>query len=283
MPNLRTTTQIALLAMAVGVSGCSIFRGTAQLVRITPLTPHSTLPAADSYYEAARSAIDRRDYATALELLQAARARNDHDIRVLNAFGVVYDKLGRFDLSARYYAQAKAIDAQSPIVNANLAYSDLLQHKLATQGNQPSPSDVAVSDRAPPASLQMQPRRPGVIYLSAIAPGVIVAPAARLQGRPLEVINASGHTDGAEPVRVALARLGWTVPKKGPTVAPMQARTIIQYPKPAQPLAAALARTLPARTATAVCTDNCRGVRIVVGADSTTWKFARTPANASKG
>ena len=28
------------------------------------------------------------------------------DIRVLNAFGVVYDKLGRFDLSARYYDEA---------------------------------------------------------------------------------------------------------------------------------------------------------------------------------
>ena len=46
---------------------------------------------------------------------------------MLNAFGVVYDKLGRFDLSARYYAQAKAIAPRSMIVLGNIAYSHALQ------------------------------------------------------------------------------------------------------------------------------------------------------------
>ena len=50
----------------------------------------------DSYYASATAAIGRRDYAEALELLQAARERaSPDDVRVLNAFGVIYDKLGR--------------------------------------------------------------------------------------------------------------------------------------------------------------------------------------------
>ena len=60
------------------------------------------------YYENAVTAINARHYALALEYLQAARAQKPDDVRVLTAFGVVYDKLGRFDLSARYYAQASA-------------------------------------------------------------------------------------------------------------------------------------------------------------------------------
>jgi hypothetical protein len=48
-------------------------------------------------------------------------------LRSLNALGVVYDKLGRFDLSARYYAQARAIDPNSQVVAANVSYSNALQ------------------------------------------------------------------------------------------------------------------------------------------------------------
>ena len=63
----------------------------------------------------------------ALDYLQAARAKDPKNARVLNAFGVVYDKLGRFDLSARYYAQASAPDPNSPIVAKNMSYSRWLQ------------------------------------------------------------------------------------------------------------------------------------------------------------
>ena len=85
----------------------------------------------DADYAGAVSAIHRRDYAGALDFLQAARLRKGDDVRVLNAFGVVYDKLGRFDLSERYYRQARAIDPTSAIVAGNLAYSLELQGRSA--------------------------------------------------------------------------------------------------------------------------------------------------------
>jgi Flp pilus assembly protein TadD len=85
----------------------------------------------DADYAGAVSAIHRRDYAGALDFLQAGRLRKADDVRVLNAFGVVYDKLGRFDLSERYYLQALAIDPASAIVAGNLAYSLALQGRSA--------------------------------------------------------------------------------------------------------------------------------------------------------
>jgi hypothetical protein len=93
-------------------------------------------------YQGAATAIDARDYALALDFLQTARQKQPGDIRVLNAFGVVYDKLGRFDLSARYYAQAKAIDPDSPVVQKNIAYSQVLQGLTRVAGHT-SPGDAA--------------------------------------------------------------------------------------------------------------------------------------------
>lgn len=94
------------------------------------------------YYADAIAALNVRDYARALDLLQMARAKKPDDVRVFNAFGVVYDKLGRFDLSARYYAQAKALDPGSVIVARNLAYSARLQQQATAQAWAPT-------DRAP--------------------------------------------------------------------------------------------------------------------------------------
>src|SRR5258708_38929227 len=81
----------------------------------------------DPLYESAVTAINARDYARALNYLQEAKAKDPSNIKVLNALGVVYDKLGRFDLSARYYAQASAMDPQSRIVAENMGYSRVLQ------------------------------------------------------------------------------------------------------------------------------------------------------------
>jgi tetratricopeptide (TPR) repeat protein len=100
------------------------------------------------YYDNAVTAINGRHYAVALEYLQAARTREPADVRVLTAFGVVYDKLGRFDLSARYYAQAAAVDPQSKIVAADMDYSRRLQGLVAADVAPSMPLAAAV-DRQP--------------------------------------------------------------------------------------------------------------------------------------
>lgn len=97
------------------------------------------------YYDNAVTAINGRHYALALEYLQAARTREPADVRVLTAFGVVYDKLGRFDLSARYYAQAATVDPQSKIIATDMNYSRRLQG-LVTADSAPPVSRAAAVD-----------------------------------------------------------------------------------------------------------------------------------------
>jgi len=129
---LLTTVCCALLP---GLCGCVVWRGVANLVRPEPQVAEvRAVPApglvapdpsavVDRLYARAADAIRVRDYALALEVLQVAAIRAPTDARVLNAQGVIYDKLGRFDLSARYYARALAADPTSSIVAHNMAYS----------------------------------------------------------------------------------------------------------------------------------------------------------------
>jgi hypothetical protein len=113
--------------------GCASLSGDASEKEVMP-GAHAVVTALQSsagYYETAVDAIYAQHYALALEYLQAARAVKPDDVRVLTAFGVVYDKMGRFDLSARYYAQAAALDPQSTIVAHDVKYSRTLQGLIA--------------------------------------------------------------------------------------------------------------------------------------------------------
>lgn len=140
---LLTTVCCALLP---SLCGCAVWREVANLVRPAPqvaqirpapapalATPNPSA-VVDRLYARASDAIRARDYALALELLQVAAARAPADVRVLNAQAVIYDKLGRFDLSARYYARALAIDPNSEIVAHNMAYSARLSGRAVDTG-----------------------------------------------------------------------------------------------------------------------------------------------------
>jgi Flp pilus assembly protein TadD len=149
MRAIHSFKTILVPLLAWGLAGCAAWpfhHHAAVAVRAAPsgLAVAAGL-ADDGLYLDARSAIMRRDYATALEALQAAKIRTPDDVRVLNAFGVVYDKLGRFDLSARYYAWAAKLDPQSSIIANNLHYSGYLRAgktadttALAQSGRPPS-------------------------------------------------------------------------------------------------------------------------------------------------
>ena len=100
-------------------------------------------------YARAAAAIRARDYALALDLLQVAAARAPGDVRVLNAQGVVYDELGRFDLSGRYYARALQADPGSTIVAHNIAYSARLKGLKAGSPTLQAAAPAPVSDSRP--------------------------------------------------------------------------------------------------------------------------------------
>ncbi len=430
MLNSRPTRSATAISLLLSAGACANIPSQVHWAPVTPFTTPSTISTSEVDYEAATAAINRRDYALALDYLQAARARKADDIRVLNAFGVIYDKLGRFDLSTRYYAQAKAIDQNSSVVNNNIAYSEAIQRQtvarpaMLAQSAAPTPTTRVASAASLPAPLapppqfmvdqkpaplnadsapvtrqlalarampapsgamlyyapalqvtpapldpmllvqsphpaieqpfQAAPKSPAVLarslppqtrivrpqmislidtalhwisldrlafdktsraaearraqavirpaaprvaglqpqaqpirlaaaapapqHLSPLASKAFILALPRLTGHPLIVVNASGRTDGAEPVRAALAHLGWTAPKSLAANAPIVSRTTILYAESAKVTALALANTLPSKAQLISCQQSCKGLRLVVGADAANWRMGKSSA-----
>jgi Flp pilus assembly protein TadD len=180
---------VSLSVLAVSLSGCALFPNHHwwwAKNKPVPIVKPVPIPAAapqymadDGLYADAVKAVSNRDYASALDMLQAARARNADDPRVWNAFGVVYDKLGRFDLSPRYYARAESLDPGSPIVANNRAYSLLMQGKPA-----PGAATTGLAQAAPlPAAVAPAAVRPAAGKSGDVEVAVVTAGADLSRGR----------------------------------------------------------------------------------------------------
>jgi hypothetical protein len=215
--------------------------------------------AVDRAYKSAVAAIDARDYGLALDRLQLARERAPNDPRVLNAMAVIYDKLGRFDLSARFYAEAETAAPGSPILQANMAYSKTLQDRYATMRSPTAFAELATKAPAQPAPA------PKLMAEAAPAPKPMLTVATPLLvGRPLMVVDAAGALDRAQGVRVLLASRGWSVGSDIKEGAPSKDSQIL-YPAENRQVALALANTLPFRTTLTVCQGDCRGLTLILG------------------
>ncbi len=253
-----------LCVVAPVFQGCAVLQrwadlGGAPAPRETRFTPTAALaspdPAVvvDRLYARAAQAISVRDYALALDLLQVAAARAPDDVRVLNAQGVIYDKLGRFDLSIRYYAHALRVDPRSTIVAHNQAYSAYLQGQeaVSNQARLAAPVVSAPGPVAPPP-----------------APAVVQAAApVRAAVRPVEIVNATGLAQGAKPTHLALARLGWSVglTASAPQTSP---RSVLIYGHGYHDLARALARSLPFMPAISAGEGGGSPLKLILGADA---------------
>ena len=144
--------RIALACvLAASLGGCiHLPRQLANMIKVRPTPadlgqPHS---AEDRLSADAVKAIDDRDYGEAISLLQVARENRPGDPRVLTAMAVVYDKLGRFDLSDRYYDQADKADPGSRIVALDRRYSMFL--RSAGRQAQDLPGGVALAQASGP-------------------------------------------------------------------------------------------------------------------------------------
>ncbi|MDP3869330.1 LytR C-terminal domain-containing protein [Phenylobacterium sp.] len=226
----------------------------------------TALPA-DRLYAAAARSIQRRDYAEALDILQIARERTPDDARVLNALGVVYDKLGRFDLSERYYALAARAEPDSPIVAANLRYSSMLQAAQRSPAPllaQAAPSaPVRLADLGATSEARALPSTPPLIR-RVIPAGVVQRATPALAGGRLNLVNASGRA--LTPTRLYLTSAGWTLAQADQTAAP-QDRSEIRFDARIEPVAQALARTLPFKVTMAACASACP-FQLVLGRDA---------------
>lgn len=125
--------MFVVAGLTLGLGACSHLPEFANLLRAKPVsTPAAMEPvgsgaAENRLYADAVKAIYARNYGQAIALLQLAREGKADDARVLTAMAVVYDKLGRFDLSDRYYAQAEKADPGSRIVAMDEKYSMILR------------------------------------------------------------------------------------------------------------------------------------------------------------
>ena len=267
------------LAVAVGLSlsACALLphHRRPSALQVRPLPAPAALPNAradDGLYASAANAIGQRSYAVALDLLQDARDRSPGDVRVLNALGVVYDKLGRFDISARYYSQAQAIDPGSAVIRQNLAYSAMLQS--ASHGEAPARLAIVTPQFSPSAGATLATIGPNTVRIAAASSP---SQPSALTGHPLALTDATGRKGVADPVRMQLVRLGWTAPAAALSPGKTQAFSQIVYAPTAKTAADALARTLRTKLRMDVCSDGCQGVRLVLGADTLNWG-ARRPA-----
>jgi len=282
----RSIVCVTVSALALSLDGCAtasriwarITEKPAKLevrpvtVETASLTSQTT--AVDRLYDQAKRAIARRDYATALDLLQLAKQGDPRDVRVLNALGVVYDKLGRFDLSDRYYTAALEAEPGSTIALANAEYSSVLSgryHEQTTLLAQ-APIEPIMPLAAP--SIRAVPVPEPTFALASAAPVKRIEPL--LLGSALVVVNATGRVRGEQPVILYLASAKWSVSPTSPS-AEVKATSEIIYSTQHRALAESLARTLPFPARMKPCSDSCEGVRLVVGSN------VRLPAAAARG
>ena len=252
-----------LAILASGLGACQYVPFLHHAAKAAPtaanLTPPAPYALEDRLYAHAVTALEQRDYGLALDVLQMARESRPDDPRVLTAMGVVYDKLGRYDLSARYYDLAEKADPGSKVVAADRAYSLRLQHGLGggdgADGvlvmSRYNVRDTALSLAGPEPITAQQ----AVLFNKVIAAGV-------------RVRNATGRTEGADQVKRRLTVVGWTVSRGVRLVEPQRvAFSKVSYPAGVARVAKALARTLPYPVRLAACAE-CTQLQVVVGADA---------------
>jgi hypothetical protein len=228
---------IAVCVAGVTAAGCL---ATSRPVKVTEVrTPSAPASKIDLYYGGSVRAIEARDYAQALDYLQAARAIAPDDVRVINAFGVVYDKLGRFDLSRRYYAQAKALDPTSRVVENNLAYSERLQglskEPLAFASAADAEARLKTHDNLMPGSpvVVVPIAGPEQVVMVDTIPAVETAPELFGLARRTRMAAASAAT-----VKPAAAQVARVEVKSQAAAAPAPIQLAAATPKPAKLLSA---------------------------------------------
>lgn len=274
----RVWKWLPAACLSLSLAGCVQSLLPSQWVRIGPASnPSTSLPSKDQDdYDLALQAIERGDYATALSMLQIARAHAPDDVRTLNAFGVVYDKLGRFDLSARYYAQALKSSPNSDIIRKNMNYSSILKYKtddiFSKLSEKSIKNEQEIVEIIKPVNFTDNAiddlnRDPQTAY-----------------GKGVNIVNSSGDQDRAEFLRQRLRTLGWSVPEALAEPAPVAHKTTILYPRGRRIVANVLALTLQGRPALIDCANRCSTISLTIGSDSAGWPLGpRNPVQGRAG
>ena len=80
-----------------------------------------------TYYHKGKQHLASREYGLAMDAFLRDLSLRGKNIDSLNGLAIAYDRLGRYDISQRYYKQALALQPTSPVTLSNLAYSQYKQ------------------------------------------------------------------------------------------------------------------------------------------------------------
>ena len=156
-------------------------------------------------YERGKAHFRRGQMGLALSSFTAALTANGRSVALLNAIAATYDRLGRFDLSERYYGEALALAPDSAQTQNNLGFSLLLQgrreeamqhlqiaRQTGTEDDGLIAANIGIAERttARPGPVAT---RPGITQISGAAPS---APSA-----------ANGAAGAPDPGRASPVRL----------------------------------------------------------------------------
>src|SRR5687767_1972656 len=130
---MAATTMLrhpALIASVLAVSGCAADRPDAKLAVRSIAGDHSKLLAttdAGRAYGAGKRHLVEGATGLAIDAFRHAVRLDPKSIDALNGLAAAYDRIGRFDLSRRYYEQALGIEPNAQFILANLGYSLMMQ------------------------------------------------------------------------------------------------------------------------------------------------------------
>lgn len=121
---MRAMRAICLGLGLVLATGCA---GGQVKVRAIPLSSAPGQQTPDFRLAEGRAQLLLGNVALALESFRKAARADPRNVEALAALGIAYDRMGRFDLSGRYYQQALAIAPRDPHLLATYADSLRLQ------------------------------------------------------------------------------------------------------------------------------------------------------------
>ena len=128
-------SAVSRLGFNVAAIGFAVLGATSLHARTQPIAgvrlseSQSTAVSSDPY-QTGRGLLASGDVTGAIAAFRAALSETPQSVDALNALGVAYDRMGRYDISRSYYDSALAIAPDSPLVLNNLGYSLFLQGKL---------------------------------------------------------------------------------------------------------------------------------------------------------
>jgi Flp pilus assembly protein TadD len=136
MGGVRGVAVAAACALAMGLAGCNSGLDVAAPPEFTSPTPTVQDPADVKYYPSdqplklAMEYFDRGNYGLAQRYFQDATEKSPNDATAWVGLAASYDRIGRFDLADRAYAQAIHLVGETTDILNNEGYSYMLRGDL---------------------------------------------------------------------------------------------------------------------------------------------------------